>query len=83
MNEEKSADPAELKLLGKVIGTFEGWDQFGEMSFVFYDFIPTKNASLPIAKTLNIDLETGVIQQVDDNNKVIWEGNLLSILGMI
>ena len=36
--------PNELILLGRLIGTFTGWDDGGEEQIMFYDFVPNETA---------------------------------------
>lgn len=68
MSEEQQT-PSELKVLGATIGTFEDWDQFDVMDFVFYNMTLypgfgqiTQGMSLDNVKLmLQINYDTGIM----------------------
>lgn len=67
----------EIKLMGKVLGTADGWD--GEMpTFAFYDFQPAEGISLK-AGDLQIDYETGMFDIVAESGDVLDTGSIVPL----
>lgn len=55
-----------LTVLGKTIGTCDGWDEFGTLFHIYYDF-QSDLPEIPSAEQVIIDYETGIIH-IDDSN---------------
>jgi hypothetical protein len=72
-----------LKVLGRTIGTHNGWD--GDMdAMVFYDFKPCDVLAddLP-AGDLNVDFQAGDFSYYDDDGNVTKTLDMLPILTMV
>lgn len=53
---------SELKILGRVIGTYEGWDGEPGDNIWFYDFIPAKGINIPECDCLYFEEIEGYIK---------------------
>jgi hypothetical protein len=67
-----------LKVFGRVIGTYTGWEQVDDLTFMFYDFIPDEKYDLK-AGDLAVDYESGSFQVTTDD-EYVQGGDLLPIL---
>jgi imidazole glycerol phosphate synthase subunit HisF len=72
----------EVKVLGTVIGTCDGWDEIGVNHLVFYNFEVNPNFVTLInrsfsstADSVSINFETGEVE-VYQGDYVVWTGNL-------
>lgn len=71
---------SDLKLVGIIIGTHDGWDQSGDTSFTFYSFKSSID-NLEDADYLDFNWETGVLKSYDDDDgNIIWSRSLLSVV---
>lgn len=66
-----SDGPMDCDLLGRVIGTASGWDEYNDWGIVFYDFVPNEimKSSLPSTDHLYIDFEAGYVSYSLKNDK--------------
>lgn len=71
------ADRMEVNILGKVIGTCDGWDQGDTWLIIFHDFVPNDLGKKFLVtwhdncQQLQLDFERGVVEAVlkDDTVK--------------
>lgn len=59
----------EVKIMGRVLGTNEGWDEAGDSCYVFYGFKPAEGVALP-AGDLNFDWVSGQLQYYTEAGEV-------------
>lgn len=71
--------PRDLIILGRLVGTSTGWDQQDTMIFSNYDFVPGKGCSIPAAKCVNFDFETGKWSTSNDG-ETVQEGDIIYAL---
>lgn len=64
MPEEETEVRIEVKILGAVLGTASGWDQYGDNGLQFQDFIPNVDfqSMIEICHVFCIDFESGEIE---------------------
>lgn len=81
--EELAREPVErtdLIVLGRLIGTYQGWDGGDEGEYVFYDFIPAPNVNLPSSFDLSVSYQKGWFAQYDDNGIPILQWDIMLYL---
>jgi len=74
---------SDLKILGRTIGTFDGWD--GDMDWtVYYQFEPVDvlKDDLPEG-ALTVDILNGVFTYADDNGNVTQSVDIVHIANMM
>lgn len=57
----------ELVILGRMVGTYGGWDVEDTAAFSFYDFEPIGGFDVPASERLYVNYDTGIIQAVDSD----------------
>lgn len=70
---------SELKLMGRVVGTADGWDECDYLSMQFYGFVPAKGFDMP-AGTLYVDLDAGVLESYGDEGAVLAHKDFLIVM---
>ena len=66
---------SELKLLGKVLGTYDGWDEVDTLCVQFYDVVLNEAGqklfgwNSPIS-TMGLDLTEGIMEVYDDQGTI-------------
>lgn len=77
MNDETDLgeNRSDLVVLGRVIGTFTGWDQGDTLNFVFYGFKP-KFEGMPEGD-MNVDYEGGFFRFYDDEGNETWANDII------
>ena len=74
------SDRRELKLLGRIIGTYTGWDGDPGDSVWFYDFIPAEGINLkPTDQLMFLEIE-GKFQTINEAGEVIEEWDAIETL---
>lgn len=65
-------------VLGRKIGTYDGWDQVDDDQFVMYNF----RSAFPAISDgdLTIDYSRGEFQIISDDGEVTWSADMISIL---
>jgi len=69
-----------LKVLGREIGTYTGWDGYLGTYIQFYDYKPNSYVSLEAWDCLIFNEETGMFQIIDDEGNPIKEWVTIEIL---
>lgn len=72
-----------LDILGRRVGTFSGWEDFGDMTFGFLDFKPDSSgayAAIEACSCLSFSLETGRMQQTDGDGRVLSDLDIIESL---
>lgn len=68
----------ELKLLGRVIGTFNGWD--GDMdTMIFYKFQPAKTVQLEPCD-LSVNYTEGTFKAYNDEGTELWSHDIIETI---
>lgn len=70
-------------MMGRYLGTSNGWDQIDTFHFCFYDFEPVVGLNVPPGHTTGINFEAGCFEQWDESGKVIFRADLISSLANI
>ncbi len=71
----------DVVVLGRKLGTADGWDTIDTASFVFYDFI-SEVESLVTADTLNVDFENGVIE-TRTGDRELFTADIVTAIGAL
>lgn len=71
----------ELKILGRVIGTFDGWDSWdGDMDeMVFYKYQPEGTIQIQPCD-LSVNYTDGVFKSYDDNGELLWSKDIIETI---
>lgn len=64
---------------GRLLGTFDGWDQVSDSGIVFYNFKPTDKCSLPFGD-LCVDFDKGLIEYFNEFGKLIASFDLIDAI---
>lgn len=71
-----------LIVMGREIGTIDGWDGSDHLINVYYNFEPATGVDLPSATDISIDYTTGIVQQ-DEEDAVLWQKDLLPLIASL
>jgi hypothetical protein len=69
-------------VLGRKLGTCEGWDQAGDQTYIFYAFEPASEAELPLGY-LQVDFESGILEVSNANDTILVSGDLAKFCASI
>ena len=61
--------PGELVVCGRLIGTYDGWNQAADKSIMFYDFKPVEQLRVPEGD-LMIEYEPGVLSVLCPDGRI-------------
>ena len=67
-------------ILGRVIGTATGWDQFDTFGLQLNDFEPAEGVEIPAGDCLAIHFEIGAFDVFNNDGEIIASGDLLSAI---
>ena len=70
---------SDLKLMDRVVGTADGWDECDYLSMQFYGFVPAKGFDMP-AGTLFVDLDKGVLETYSEEGSVIAHKDFMIVM---
>lgn len=73
----------EYTILGRLVGTASGWDQFSDWGMSLYDFDPVPGVAIPSCSSLYFDSETGLMEAYDDDDRSIWKADAVSVLKVV
>lgn len=73
----------EAKILGRVIGTADGWDQVDDQAICLYDFQPNSATTLPNG-TLTFDSVTGDLRvESPEDGEPLFVGDAVTVLAVV
>lgn len=76
MTDERS----ECIVLGRVIGSYNGWDQVDDSTICFYGFEPILELSHIPSGDLGFNYEEGKFESYADNGEIIFESDAVEEL---
>jgi hypothetical protein len=65
---------------GRVIGSATGWGQGDTYNLQLYGFRPALNYKGPVADSVGIDFEAGLIETYTDNGTVVQSTDLIDAI---
>lgn len=66
-------------ILGRKIGTFDGWDELENNVMVLYDFRADANIDIP-GGDLTVMYDAGRLEIINDDGDVEWFADMLTVL---
>lgn len=66
-------------ILGREIGTNNGWGRGDALAFAFHEFEPAENIDLPPGG-LWVNFESGKLEYYDDNGEVAQSFDIIDVL---
>jgi len=72
--------PMPLKILGREIGTFTGWDGDPGTYIQFYDYVPKAGVNLEACNCLYFDEEQGKFRSLNEDGNPIKEWDVIETL---
>lgn len=73
------SDRIDLIVLGRKIGTCDGWDSVDELAHVYYDFIPIIGLSIPDGD-LRVLYSDGKFETYADEGDVIFAADIIDTI---
>lgn len=66
-----------LQICGRIVGTYTGWDYFGDCAYGFYDFVPNAACNIPACSCLFVNYESGQLESQNDAGNSEWGVDLI------
>lgn len=74
---------SELKILGRIVGTFDGWDGDPGDQVWFYNFKPNENVKIPACECLYYEETEGYIKCGTSDGQITNTFDIIELLSSI